>query len=77
LDNPKTTCITNRSAKFSRILEDAFFWHCFLFLSPIYWSVTASFIPSAAKVTANDRCNQTISFGELTTYLRTPFAEIP
>ena len=26
---------------------------------------------------ANDRCSQTIRLGELTTYLRTPFAETP
>ena len=42
-----------------------------------YWVVIASLIPRAANVTANDRCNQTISLGELITCLRTPFAIIP
>jgi hypothetical protein len=42
-----------------------------------YWSVTASLIPRAANVAANDRCNPIIILGELTTCLRTPFAEMP
>jgi len=42
-----------------------------------YWSVIASLIPRAANVAANDRCSQIIILGELTTCLRTPFAEMP
>ena len=37
----------------------------------------ASLTPSAAKVAANDLWSRKIIFGELITYLRTPFAEIP
>jgi len=42
-----------------------------------YCSVIASLTPRAANVAANDLCSQKISLGELTTYLRTPFAETP
>jgi len=43
----------------------------------IYCSVSASLTPRIANVVANDLCNHTTSLGELTTYLRTPFAETP
>ena len=42
-----------------------------------YCCVNASLTPRAANMAANDRCSQTISLGELTTYLRNPFAKTP
>jgi len=42
-----------------------------------YWSVIASLTPSAANVTANDRCHRAIYFGELITCRLTQPAVIP
>ena len=42
-----------------------------------YRSAITSLAPSAAKMTANERCIQRITLGEFTTYLRTPFADKP
>ena len=40
-------------------------------------SATASLIPRATNIAANDRCSHTIIFGELTTCFRTIFDEMP
>ncbi len=42
-----------------------------------YRSVVASLTPWAAYVAAKDRLSQTMTFGELTTCLRTPLAKTP